>query len=84
MSSMMLSSMTYKGQVTIPVSLRKKLKLEEGDKVKFVEKNGTVILIPFKKRKLMDIFNLFPKSKISLTIEEMNEAIESGHDENWR
>lgn len=41
---MLNSSMTTKGQVTIPASLREKLGLKPGDKVAFVEDAGKVIL----------------------------------------
>ena len=41
---MLNSSMTTKGQVTIPASLRERLGLKPGDKVAFVEDAGKVIL----------------------------------------
>jgi antitoxin PrlF len=40
---MELAKITSKGQITIPVQIRKKLKLKEGDKVFFYEENGKVI-----------------------------------------
>lgn len=33
-----------KGQVTIPVNVRRRLNLKEGDKVVFVEKDGYVVI----------------------------------------
>ncbi|MBN1616812.1 MAG: AbrB/MazE/SpoVT family DNA-binding domain-containing protein [Spirochaetales bacterium] len=39
---MELAKVTSKGQITIPQEIRKKLKLKEGDKVFFVEDNGSV------------------------------------------
>jgi len=41
---MELAKVMSKGQVTIPVSIRKKLNLKEGDKVIFIEKDGNIIV----------------------------------------
>lgn len=38
--------LTSKGQVTIPIEVRKKLKLKPGDRVRFVEENGQIVLKP--------------------------------------
>jgi AbrB family looped-hinge helix DNA binding protein len=39
---MELAKLTSKGQITIPVEIRKKLKLKEGDKVFFLEEKGKI------------------------------------------
>jgi antitoxin PrlF len=39
-----VSKISSKGQITVPKSIRKLLKLQEGDLVVFVEENGKVIL----------------------------------------
>jgi antitoxin PrlF len=39
-----LAKVMAKGQVTIPISVRKKLNLKEGDKVVFMEKDGVIII----------------------------------------
>ena len=41
---MELAKLTSKGQITIPIDIRKKLKLKEGDKVFFIEEDGKIIL----------------------------------------
>ena len=41
---MELAKVTAKGQITIPISIRKKLGVKEGDKVLFFEDNGKIIL----------------------------------------
>lgn len=41
---MELAKVMSKGQVTIPINIRKKLNLKEGDKVIFVEKDGNIII----------------------------------------
>jgi AbrB family looped-hinge helix DNA binding protein len=38
------SSLTSKGQVTIPAALRRRLGLQPGDRVAFVEEHGEVVL----------------------------------------
>ncbi|GAB6277574.1 putative transcriptional regulator [uncultured spirochete] len=40
---MELAKLTSKGQITIPVEIRRKLRLKEGDKVFFIEENGKII-----------------------------------------
>lgn len=42
---MELAKITSKGQITIPVEIRKKLGLKEGDKVLFVEDGDKVIIM---------------------------------------
>lgn len=41
---MELAKVMSKGQVTIPVSIRKKLNLKEGDKLVFIEKDGYMMI----------------------------------------
>lgn len=41
---MELAKVMSKGQVTIPINIRKKLNLKEGDKVVFLEKDGHMII----------------------------------------
>ena len=42
---MELAKITTKGQITLPISIRRNLKLKEGDKVAFIEKDGQYIII---------------------------------------
>lgn len=42
---MELAKVTSKGQITIPISIRKKLRVKEGDKILFIEDNGKIILL---------------------------------------
>ena len=41
---MEISRVSSKGQVTIPIDIRKRLNLKEGDKVIFFEENGRVFI----------------------------------------
>ncbi|MDR1136182.1 MAG: AbrB/MazE/SpoVT family DNA-binding domain-containing protein [Clostridiales Family XIII bacterium] len=40
-----VARISVKGQVTIPIEIRKKLGLKEGDKVIFIEKSGDIVLM---------------------------------------
>lgn len=41
---MELAKITTKGQITIPMQIRRKLNLKDGDKVIFMEQNGKIIV----------------------------------------
>lgn len=42
---MEIAKITEKGQITIPVDIRKKLKLKGGDKVVFIEDGDKIIMV---------------------------------------
>jgi AbrB family looped-hinge helix DNA binding protein len=73
--NMASSTLTTKGQITIPAEIRAELNLQPGDRIDFVKmgdrdirifaKNGSV-------KRLKGMFGQFPRS---VSIEEMNEAI---------
>lgn len=64
---------SIKGQVTIPVAIRRKLGIEPGTAVRFVERDGLVILekVDTSLRSLCGIFT----SRVPVTLEDMDEAI---------
>lgn len=41
---MELAKITLRGQITIPVEIRKKLGVKDGDKVIFLEENGRIVM----------------------------------------
>ena len=41
---MELAKITSKGQITLPIQIRRKLNLKNGDKVVFIESNGKIIV----------------------------------------
>lgn len=47
------AQVTSKGQVTIPMELRKKYKIEKGGRVNFSEENGKIILT--RKTSILDL-----------------------------
>ncbi|HQS83791.1 MAG: hypothetical protein B7Y25_02540 [Alphaproteobacteria bacterium 16-39-46] len=74
---MYCSTVTQKGQITIPVHFRNSLGIKEGDKVEFVSSAKGITLMPFKEKSILDLCGYFPKPEKSLTIEEINDIIES-------
>lgn len=42
---MELAKITSKGQITLPIAIRKMLNLKDGDKVAFIEKDGNYIVV---------------------------------------
>jgi antitoxin PrlF len=72
---MLEATITSKGQITIPIDLREALGIKTGDKIRFTRRGDDLILSRKKKYTLEDLMNVFPKSKIKLTIKQMDEAI---------
>ena len=73
-----MTTITSKGQVTIPKSVRDKLKLRAGDRVDFlVEPDGTVRLVPVT-ASVKELKGLVPRPERILGLEEMDEAIARG------
>lgn len=70
------TTMTSKGQITIPSEVRDALNLEPGTRFYVSARNGQVVAIP-KNKKLMDFAGILgrPPSGESLSVEEMDEAI---------
>ena len=74
---MSTSTLTRKGQTTIPVKVRNHLKLRPGDKVEFViERDGKVVLTP-KNVDVRQLRGMLGPAPRHLTIEQMDEAIRS-------
>ncbi len=74
---MYCSTVTQKGQITIPVHFRNFLDIKEGDKVEFVLNQKGITLMPFKEKSILDLCGYFPKPEKSLSIEEINDIIGS-------
>lgn len=77
----MIATLTTKGQITIPKSVREKLRLEAGDKLKFlIHEDGSVELFPVT-YSLAKLKGMVPKPKRPISLEEMDRVIrEAGLD----
>lgn len=74
----MEATMTSKGQITIPKSVRDLLQLRTGDRVDFVvENDGTVVLVPVT-HSVKSLKGMLPKPARAVTLDEMDEAIARG------
>jgi len=75
---MATAAVTSKGQITIPLEVRKKLGLKPGDRVRFIEgENGEFVIKP-KTGSIMDMEGIVHWTGKPVTIEEMNETIAKG------
>lgn len=70
------SSISSKGQVTIPVELRNLLELKPGDSVEFFHEDGRVFLRR-KRSDITDSFGMFAPNK-SVSLSDMEDAIAKG------
>jgi AbrB family looped-hinge helix DNA binding protein len=74
---MSTSTLTRKGQTTIPARVRNHLKLRPGDKIEFViERDGRVVLTP-KNVDVRQLRGMLGRASRHLTIEQMDEGIRS-------
>ncbi len=73
---MAISTVTSKGQVTIPKKVREQLRLQTGDKVDFrIEDDGSIRVYPVA-RKVSEVFGVFAsKATKSHSTTELNKRI---------
>lgn len=79
---MLSSSVTTKGQVTIPVELREKLGIKPGDRVGFIE-DGDRIVLQRQETAIEAVFGIV-KARKSATLEQMEDAIAAGRNRHAR
>ena len=69
------SKLTSKGQTTIPIEIRRKLKLKPGDRIELhVQPDGKVVLIPLNVD-ILEFKGMLGRPRRRLSIEQMDEAI---------
>ncbi|MCZ6674613.1 MAG: AbrB/MazE/SpoVT family DNA-binding domain-containing protein [Verrucomicrobia bacterium] len=74
----MIATVTSKGQITLPASVRKALKIKTGDKLDFeVTEDGEIRAKPISNN-LASLANVLPKPKRRLTQAQMEAAIRKG------
>jgi AbrB family looped-hinge helix DNA binding protein len=67
--------LTTKGQITIPVDVRRALNVEAGDRVEFVQMEPGRFEVVATTRSVRELKGRFGKPQRTVTIEEMNAAI---------
>ena len=71
---MATARITSKGQITIPKSVRTKLKLEAGHRVEFIETEAGFLVKPAT-RDIRSLKGILPKRRRVVSIEDMNRSI---------
>ena len=74
---MLSSTVTAKGQTTIPAEIRRKLALKPGDRLLYLEEEGRVRIVAADRR-AHDLKGLLPKPERPVSLEDMNNAIATG------
>lgn len=72
---MTIAVLTSKGQITIPKSVRERLKVDAGDRVEFVESAQGVFTLVAATGDVQALKGLIPKPGKSVSIDDMNRAI---------
>jgi AbrB family looped-hinge helix DNA binding protein len=72
---MELAKITLRGQITIPVEIRKKLCVKDGDKVVFIEDNGRIIMENSVRVALKDIQDAFRGEAGRLGLENEQDVV---------
>jgi AbrB family looped-hinge helix DNA binding protein len=78
---MATATMTSKGQMTVPKSIRERLRIGAGDRIQFVvNEQGEVVVRPARG----DVTSLrgllaVPRSRKAVSVEAMNDAILASH-----
>lgn len=74
---MSISTVTSKGQITIPITVRKRLDLNPGDKVNFfITDSGVVVFQPAKKE-ISELKGIIPKPEKPVTLEDIEQTIKT-------
>lgn len=73
---MELAKITSKGQITLPINIRKALKLRDGDKVAFIEKNGQYILVNPVMLAIREVQDNFYGEAERFDLEDINDVVD--------
>lgn len=71
---MTAATLTSKGRITLPKSVRDRLGVHAGDRVEFIETPAGFLILPVK-RELAEIRGIVPRTRKPVTVEDMNRAI---------
>jgi len=77
------ATLTSKGQITIPIEIRRTLGLKPGVRIDFYEVEGGEYAFRPKTGSIRDLEGCIPKLDHIVTIEEMNQAIHDGAAESY-
>lgn len=72
---MELAKITGKGQITLPINIRRALNLKDGDKVAFIETNGQYVLANPVSLAIRDVQKGFEGEAERLGLKDMEDVI---------
>ncbi len=72
---MTAATLTSKGQITLPKSVRDRLGVEAGDRIEFIESEEGFLVVPAT-RDIRSLKGIVGRPDKPVTIEDMNSAIE--------
>lgn len=72
---MELAKITAKGQITLPISIRRVLNLKEGDKVAFLEKDGNYIIVNPVSLAIDEVRNAFKDEANKLDLKNEDDVV---------
>ena len=72
---MTTATLTSKGQITVPVEVRRALQVESGDKVEFIQIEPGRFELMAATRSVRELKGMFGPASRVVSIEEMNAAI---------
>lgn len=73
----MIAKITSKGQITLPSEIRKALKIKSGDKLDFYLGADGELRAKRIDSNLNSLLGILPKAQRSLSLEEMDQAIQN-------
>jgi len=71
---MSAATLTSKGQITLPKSVRERLGIDSGDRVEFVETDEGFLIVPAT-RDIRSLKGIVGKPRRKVSIEDMNRAL---------
>ena len=60
---MVRARLSSKGQLTIPIGIRRRYDLKTGDEVQFIAEEKGTYLVPLKRKRLMDLYGVIKADK---------------------
>ena len=76
---MTTSTLTRKGQTTIPREVRERLGLKPGDSIAYIQDaDGRTAMVPVRRYSWRDLVGIAPAPEKAATLEEIEEAIIEG------
>ena len=77
---MELAKITSKGQITLPIGIRRNLNLKDGDKVAFVEEDGKYVLVNPTMIAFENVRRAFDGEAERLGLKDVDDVVEMIHE----